>query len=167
MDIDADKIRVAIITVGSVSLPTGPTHLNATNMSQVLVSLAIHDLALGTNTGNTSTVIADGVLLMQSEGRPDIPKLFLLITDGSAKISLETKMSASFAEVVGVDVLVLGVGTDLDEEDLEFLAKKPDYVVTEQDYTGLPGALISQLTCDGRLLQGYSLYAVIRKGFTF
>ena len=88
--------------------------------------------------------------------RKDTSKIAVIITDGSDFNTKETykKMGEDYEER-GITLLVLGVGTDLDDQKLKLLVQAPDFYFKADDWDKLDADFVDMIIavlCGGNKL---------------
>ncbi|CAL1537357.1 unnamed protein product [Lymnaea stagnalis] len=85
------------------------------------------------------------------QGRPNAAQLAIVITDGASQNPEKTALSAKTARDRGATVLAVGVGSSIDEVELNNIAGNPDRVLTASDYSKLNSIKheLIDLTCVG------------------
>ena len=162
MDIGPNTIRVAVGPIGSLTFPNEMTHLNDATMSVGTVTASINNLIAGATERNLASAIGAGINIFQQESSVGmgIPKLMVVVTHGPSKSFLETKLAAGVAVITGIDTIAVGVGSNIDQTELNFIAKDSNHVVTMSSFTGLAALDISERLCQGRFSVPYLLYVL-------
>ncbi|XP_005097974.2 collagen alpha-1(XII) chain [Aplysia californica] len=87
---------------------------------------------------------------ISQKGRPGVPHILIVITDGASSNRSETVKAANATRSEGTEIMVIGVGS-LDRTQLEEIASKPvsDHVFTVRQFPQLSsiGSLVGQKAC--------------------
>jgi collagen type VI alpha len=71
--------------------------------------------------------------------RPDVPHIVIVITDGESNFPDRTAAEAELAHGAGLQIFAIGVGQQVNRQELEAIASEPDMVFQVDDYTVLDG----------------------------
>nr|BAK86420.1 BMSP [Mytilus galloprovincialis] len=80
----------------------------------------------------------------KKDGRQGVPKILIVITDGSSDSPRDTHSQAELAKIEGIRILALGVGKQIFKDELRQIASSPRKVYTATSYITLQG-LISEI----------------------
>lgn len=80
--------------------------------------------------GNTRTDLALRRLrvLLEEEGRPEVPQVGVVVTDGQSHLQAATAREARVVRGGGIGLFAVGVGDDLDERELRAIASGPEFL---------------------------------------
>ena len=133
-DIGADETQVGVISFSSSAQVQ--FYLNTYHDKSALLA-AINNLPYR-HGGNTYT--ADGINLLEQSGftsanggRPltqAIPRVAVVITDGQSNNASATAAAAQSAHDAGITILAVGIGSNVDNDELTAIASDPSYVST-------------------------------------
>ena len=141
LDISTDKIWLGLVLY-STNL-TDTVQLEG-NKSQILQRLSqLKHARLGTNT-------AAGVLKMTDMlmyGRPDVPKMGVVITDGISLDPTATRNTARAAMDTGIDMYSVGIGDQIVTSELQGLASNPSKALTFDNFDTLSLDSIGKEIC--------------------
>jgi collagen type VI alpha len=71
--------------------------------------------------------------------RPNVPHIVIVITDGESNFPDRTAVEAGLAHGEGLQIFAIGVGQQVNREELEAIASEPDMVFQVDDYSVLDG----------------------------
>ena len=150
-DISVSGTHVAVGPIGSITLPASLTDLNDMFMSPPNVLTAIDNLVLdATASRNTAMAITLALASMQQNGRPDVPQMIVILTTGESDGPLQTKQIAAITVQSGIDIIAVGVGGNLDQTELNYLAGSPNrQPIIAQTYEELATLSIHDEFCQG------------------
>ncbi|BFZ22814.1 hypothetical protein BsWGS_25853 [Bradybaena similaris] len=85
--------------------------------------------------------------------RPTARKVIVLITDGKSTIPDETLKAAEAVKSQGLVIAVIGVGKDVDQDELNAVASKPEFVLLPNNYAELENfaSVVSKIVCDNKI----------------
>ncbi|XP_062601604.1 cartilage matrix protein-like [Saccostrea cucullata] len=78
----------------------------------------------GTNTGKALNYVRTQSFPVNG-GRPDVPHIVIILTDGMSQDFRYTVQEAAAAHNQGITVFVIGIGDQVDEKELKAIASKP------------------------------------------
>ena len=147
-DISVSGTHVAVGSIGSITLLTD---LNDMFMSPANVETAINNLVTdATASRNTAMAITLALASMQQNGRPDVPQMIVILTTGESDGPLQTKQIAAITVQSGIDIIAVGVGGNLDQTELNYLAGSPNrQPIIAQTYEELATLSIHDEFCQG------------------
>ena len=88
-----------------------------------------------TNTAEALRVLQDDIFSSRNGDRTDVQDLAIILTDGKATRNVEyTIPYANEAKRKGITILTIGIGPEVDINELEGIATRPDYVELSPDY---------------------------------
>jgi len=90
------------------------------------VMSSINTRMLPYRTGVTNTHLALQYVRENRQFRSDITKVMVVITDGGSRSPGQTRFEADKAREAGFHMVVVGVGTYLDEQEWRYIASDPD-----------------------------------------
>lgn len=110
----------------------------------------------GGQTNLNAALISATQLLDPNNGRnngarpDDVPKILIMLTDGTATREAHLTIGAADrAKAAGITIYTVGVGTDIDRDELQRIASKPEYFFFASNFTELNGVLrdLEENTC--------------------
>jgi len=106
---------------------------------------AISTRTLPYRTGVTNTHLALQYVRENTQFRSDITKVMIVITDGGSRSPGMTRFEADKAREAGFHMVVVGVGTYLDEQEWRYIASDPDndYLFNITNFNSLPSLVDS------------------------
>jgi len=106
---------------------------------------AISTRMLPYRTGVTNTHLALQYVRENTQFRSDITKVMIVITDGGSRSPGMTRFEADKAREAGFHMVVVGVGTYLDEQEWRYIASDPDndYLFNITNFNALPSLVDS------------------------
>jgi len=158
LNVDADHIRVGLVTFSD------DAHLQF-NLNQYMNNKARMEMALGfvpyqpgaTYTDEGLKYVRENMFQPAVGGRPDAQRVVVVLTDGqSTKPDLTKSEARKLRLANGTIVISLGIGSGVDQSELEYIASGKNYTLMAQDFDTLNNTLstISTLTCDA--VTGYN-----------
>lgn len=112
-------------------------------------------LAGALNHPKDSTNTAKGIEYVREkfrmDGRPGVPKIAIVITDGRSDNPKNSKMQANVAKNEGIKILAVGVGGHMFKDELRSIASRPSKVFTSPTF-GTLITLVSEIrnmVCQG------------------
>jgi hypothetical protein len=120
--------------------------------SVVASRLQQNPLNFGTN---TAAAIAKTREIFQEEGRRNVPKVGILLTDGVSDDPQQTKEESSIARTEGIRMIVVGVGNRVQKNELDTIAFAPEYSISLTDFGKFEDAIFFKdriCTVTGKLL---------------
>ncbi|KAL3877483.1 hypothetical protein ACJMK2_035184 [Sinanodonta woodiana] len=138
-DIGQSKTRVAVVPYGSYVDDAVVTTFQSSLFveyldSVVAIRLQQNPLNFGTN---TAAAIAKTREIFQVEGRQNVPKVGILLTDGVSDDPQQTKEESSIARTEGIRMIVIGVGNRVQKNELDTIAFTPEYSIGLMDFEKL------------------------------
>ena len=120
-------------------------------MSPANVETAINNLVPdATASRNTAAAITLALGSMGLVGRPGVPQMIVILTTGVSDEPLQTKQIAAIAVQSGIDIIAVGVGGNLDQTEIEYLAGSPNrQPIIAPTYEGLATLSIHDEFCQG------------------
>lgn len=102
---------------------------------------------------NTAKGIEFARTQFKTSGRPGVPKILIVITDGSSDSPRNTRSQAELAKIEGVRVLAVGVGGHTFKDELRQIASSPRKVYTATSFITLQGLVneIRNMVCQGKI----------------
>ncbi|VDI71962.1 Hypothetical predicted protein [Mytilus galloprovincialis] len=91
----------------------------------------------------------------KKDGRQGVPKILIVITDGSSDSPRDTHSQAELAKIEGIRILALGVGKQIFKDELRQIASSPRKVYTATSYITLQGLIseIRNMVCQGYIVK--------------
>ncbi|KAK3591864.1 hypothetical protein CHS0354_005067 [Potamilus streckersoni] len=138
LDIAPDKARVGYVVFSSELNDTVP--MNGDSDYLIKMARLLHHPRDGTNTAKGIKKMRE---FFQADGRPGVPWLGIVITDGISKNPLETKEQADYAKAEGVSMFAVGVTNLINKNELNAIASTPRQVLMLQSFSQLKDELIN------------------------
>ncbi|XP_052673852.1 uncharacterized protein LOC128155962 isoform X3 [Crassostrea angulata] len=140
-DIARDAIHLGMVVYSSrIGDHIGLNSFKDKNMLKLLAGALNHP--------KDSTNTAKGIEYVREkfrmDGRPGVPKIAIVITDGSSDNPRNTKLQANAAKNEGIKVLAVGVGGHMFKDELRSIASKPSKVFTSPTF-GTLITLVSEI----------------------
>ncbi|KAH9488956.1 hypothetical protein Btru_059782 [Bulinus truncatus] len=158
IDIGVNSIHVGLVVYGSDIgnvVPLSPyknkTELKAAASALIQPPVGRTNTALGIKTVND---------MFRSQGRPQVPTILIIITDGKSSNPSETKYQAGMAKQRGITVFVVGVGNQVVKEEMEDMATSSQTIFDAPDFKHLVGMVevlrnnICTALCQQCLIEG-------------
>ena len=79
-------------------------------------------------------------------GRPNVPWTAIVVTDGISKNETATAIEAKGAELMGINMIAVGIGHRIDISELNAIASTPQQVKLINDFSKLQPLLASMMT---------------------
>lgn len=160
-DIARDAIHLGMVVYSSrIGDHIGLNSFKDKNMLKLLAGALNHP--------KDSTNTAKGIEYVREkfrmDGRPGVPKIAIVITDGSSDNPRNTKLQANAAKNEGIKILAVGVGGSMFKDELRSIASKPSKVFTSPTF-GTLQTLVSEIrnmVCQGLFLGIFILLLVVR-----
>ncbi|XP_013094955.2 uncharacterized protein LOC106078595 isoform X1 [Biomphalaria glabrata] len=137
IDIGMESVHVGLVVFGTDIgdiVPLSPfknkAELKASASALVQPPIAKTNTALGIETVNS---------MLASQGRPDVPHILIVITDGKSSNPSETKRQAHLAKQKGIVIFVVGVGNQVVQEEMLDMATSAQSMFDAPDYKYLIG----------------------------
>jgi len=119
-------------------------HLNTYGDRQSLLN-AIDNVAISGGDTNIAAALRTARQLMftvQNGSRPGVPKILILLTDGTANIEeSNTLPEADLTKAANIKLYTVGVTDEVDEDQLRVMASSPDYFFFASDFAQLNSVL--------------------------
>lgn len=155
-DIARDAIHLGMVVYSSrIGDHIGLNSFKDKNMLKLLAGALNHPKD-STNTAKGIEYVREK---FRSDGRPGVPKIAIVITDGSSDNPRNTKLQANAAKNEGIKVLAVGVGGHMFKDELRSIASNPSKVFTSPTF-GTLITLVSEIrnmVCQG-LFQCYGCF---------
>ncbi|KAL5006176.1 hypothetical protein ScPMuIL_017334 [Solemya velum] len=134
--IELNQVQLGIIVystgiAATIDISPDKTHL------QEEISTLPHP-ADGTETDEGIRAMTKMIL---SQGRPDVPKIGVVITDGNSKNASRTAAAAEDARNEGIHMMAVGVTSEIEIEELQAIASKDEWALSVDAFDQLAGAL--------------------------
>ena len=132
-DIGADETQVGVISFSSSAQVQ--FYLNTYHDKSALLT-AINNLPYsggGTDTAAGLNLLRQSGFTSANGGRPltqAIPRVAVVITDGQSNDGTATAAAAQSAHDAGITILAVGIGSNVDNDELTAIASDPSYVST-------------------------------------
>ncbi|CAH1250639.1 MATN2 [Branchiostoma lanceolatum] len=143
-NIGAVKTKVGVIQYSSSVKEEFSLNAHWTNTAVLNAIDNIVYMGGGTQTGTAITYMKDN-----SQWRPNVAKIAIVVTDGQS--GDDVQVPSTQAQNAGITMHAIGVGGNVDQTELNDIASTAQYVTTVADYDAL-AAQMAQLTasvCDG------------------
>ena len=154
LDVARDAMNIGIVVYSTeVGDSIGVNPFKDKNRLRLLAGVLRQPKA-STNTAKGIQYVRD---TLKQNGRPGVPKIIVVITDGSSDNPTDTALQANLAKAEGITVLAVGVGGQMFLDELQQIASKPSDVLTSKTFRTLP-ALVSDtrgMLCRGILFHLY------------
>jgi len=129
-------------------------HLNTYGDRQsVLDAIGNVDISGGdTNIAAALRTAREMMFTEQNGSRPEVPKILILLTDGTANIELtNTLPEADLTKAANITIYTVGVTHKVDENQLRVVASIPDYFFFASDFTQLSNVVgqVVENSCRG------------------
>ena len=116
----------------------------------------INYLSGGTNTASALRILSDVMFRPENGGRMNASHVALVITDGESHDINATAAASKRARDQGIRILTIGVGPNVDEEELKLIASDPDdhhvfKVTSYRTLQQIADAMVER-TCEGKLI---------------
>lgn len=125
-------------------------HKNITTLLAAIQPEHVEYLTGNTNTGDAIKFVTDKGL-GAGEARKEVAQIIITITDGLSQEPKKTAQAAAEAKRKGVYMFAVGVGPEVDAQELSDISSDPDedFVFSVDDYTALASVtkLLAQKTC--------------------
>ncbi|CAL1545324.1 unnamed protein product [Lymnaea stagnalis] len=105
-----------------------------------------------TNTGKALKLTREQAFSAANGARPGVPKIAVVSTDGASTDPSDTSAEATLLKASGVTVLVVGIGSGVNDVELNTIASSPSLVFTVTDFNVLNAikARLVQSACKGQ-----------------
>ncbi|XP_062590013.1 uncharacterized protein LOC134251619 isoform X2 [Saccostrea cucullata] len=138
-DIARDAIHLGMVVYSSrIGDHIGLNSFKDKNMLKLLAGALNHPKA-STNTAKGIEYVREK---FKMDGREGVPKIAIVITDGSSDNPRATKLQANAAKNEGIKVLAVGVGGHMFKDELRNIASRPSKMFTSPTF----GTLITLVT---------------------
>lgn len=89
--------------------------------------------------GGTFTHLGISVVrdIFRREGRPNVPQIVVIMTDGRSKNGTATREQAALAKEEGIRVITIGIGTQIDTSELFTIASSPELFLRVDNFNAL------------------------------
>lgn len=149
LEIGADATRFAIIKF-STDVEIVANFTSFTNKDALFKAIDEMDHPAGTTSTASALNIANKIVLQESNGmRPvekGVPKIVLVMTDGKSNEAPElTIPTADGIKKRGINIISLGIGKEIDREELIGISSSPNDVYTLENFDKF-GLIIETLT---------------------
>ena len=141
-DVSPDAIHIGVIVYSSAI--GDHVSLNVYKAKQMLdiISSSLRQPKESTNTAKGIEYARNEFKKSKRHGQ--VPKILIVLTDGSSDSPKETRSQAEMAKIEGIRVLALGVGNQMFKDELRQIASSPRKVFTATSYLTLQG-LVSEI----------------------
>lgn len=129
-DISQEKTRVGLSTFSHQYNPVFGLDRYKNKTSLLAAINAVPYSGGGTNTGNALKQLQEREFSRQFT-RPSVAHVVIVVTDGLSQFPLETAKEASKLKKAGTYVFAVGVGDNIDHEELSNIASPPDNTVNK------------------------------------
>ncbi|KAJ8309545.1 hypothetical protein KUTeg_014419 [Tegillarca granosa] len=150
-DIGRQNVQVGVVTF-STSAHNEFWLNDFTNKNDVLYALSSIKYSIGnTNTGQALQFVKNNSFSSNHGARgPDVEKILIVLTDGQSMNSTATINAAKQVHNQGIHTISIGIGTGVNQNELQAIATDPSQVFTVQNFTVLSSIKkeLSQVTCN-------------------
>lgn len=141
-DIGPDQVRVSMVTYGDGVYPQHSFGFNA-HLDKAELNTAIdtvdHEKGRATDTGIAIDWFLDNQL---PQARPGVRHVLIVLTDGNSQEPGLTKAAARRALTAGLDIFAIGVGHEIDDQELHNIASDGRHVFFVSTYGMLDDILL-------------------------
>ncbi|XP_045173658.2 collagen alpha-5(VI) chain-like [Mercenaria mercenaria] len=123
-DLDENKVRVGVISFSKTVTPHFDLGAYTDRMDMFRKISQITWEGFGTNTGEALNYLHTKGLALKNT-RPGIPHIAIVLTDGMSQNVPMTLEQAKILHDQGITVFVIGIGSQIDKEELESIASGP------------------------------------------
>ena len=111
--------------------------------TNVIAAIERLNISLGnTNIADALRMARTQLFSRQNGARTDVPKILILITDGTANIKVHmTVPEADATKAAGIQIFSVGIGSDIKEEELRAIATMRSYFYFATNFTTLNNVL--------------------------
>lgn len=150
-DVSPFSTRVAALTFGTE--PQKQFHLDTFDRaSDVKDAIGLIKQSRG-STNTADALRRTRTHFFGKHTREGVVQIAIVITDGSSNDPKATAHQAALAREEGIHIFAVGVGQDVDPDELEAIASRPQdqYVFNVEDFMGLQRIknLLAKRTCEG------------------
>ncbi|KAL4224060.1 collagen [Mactra antiquata] len=135
---DLNQVKVGLIGFSNTAVPQFGLgeYTDRLNLLQKISRLS--HLSGGTNTAEALSYLYEKGMSSEKT-RPDIPHIAIVLTDGQSQDPKSTKAKAKLLHDAGISVFVIGIGNQVDKDELENIGSKPSkqYVFMIDDFDAL------------------------------
>lgn len=158
LDIGQDKIRISIIAFSS-SVDTNKMFTLEQCIDQsTLETLGVQPQSWNSNGGtNTADALAAMVGMFADQGRPDIPYVGIVMTDGISDDPTDTILQAQNAKNKGIHIVAIGFGQNVYGKELYDMATDPSSVKIVNTFDELTTAELLDLSCSDDFICLYEM----------
>lgn len=149
LDIGPDTIHASVIVYSTLIGQTIPFIPFKPKTLLTILARNLKQPKVGTNT-------ARGIKKMREyfriQGRPNAPKVMVIVTDGRSTRPSETIAEAELAKREGIVVIAVGVGTQIFRDELRQIATNERKLFEVSDFAALQQIIIAirDLICQGK-----------------
>ena len=151
-DIAPNAVRVGVVTFASVA--NNEFNLNTFQSRDETINGidSIGYIFGGTRTDLALKYAAENSFTVASGDRPDVTNILIVITDGKSNEPEFTRQEADVLHQLGVKVFAVGIGTGVDDTELEHIASTEQYVFRIQNYDAFETlqAELQNSACNGK-----------------
>ena len=153
-DISPNSVRVGVVTFASE--PNNEFNLNTFQSRDETVN-GINNIGYifgGTRTDLALTYAAENSFTVASGDRADVINILIVITDGKSNEPEPTRQEAEVLHRLGVKVFAIGIGTGVDQTELDHIASAEQYVFRVQNYDAFEALLdeLQKTVCKGKVV---------------
>lgn len=101
---------------------------------------------------NTDLGIQSMTNLFKRDQRPGVPMLGFVLTDGRSKTPSETARQAQLARTFGINMYAIGIGSKIDDAELQAIASAPSQVMRVASFASLADSIgqLVMLVCPSK-----------------
>ena len=159
-NIDTDKVRIGVMSFATYIQPN--IYLNDYHSKSNLIN-AVGKMSYAGGRTNTDGAIKFTREVMFSDkhgSRTDVPHINIIVTDDSLMDWYNTALEASISRSLGIHVLVVGVGMDVEVSGLKYLVNREEQdkeLLTVDYFSGLNSLRVPlvKAVCEGKTLELY------------
>ena len=149
-----DRTQVAVIKFSDVLNVV--FYLNTYSNRETLLN-AIGNIDIDGGETNIAAALRTGRSMFRTSNgaRNGVPKILIMLTDGTANVEEdETEKETNKTKADGIVIFTVGVGNDVDNDELRKIASKPEYFFFARDFFHLNSVLQKLLedSCEEALL---------------
>ena len=149
LDIGTDKIQLGLVLFSSSI--TEVVNLQGDKQELLRRISQLKHARMGTDTALGVRKMID---VLQS-GRPNVPKLGVVLTDGISLEPNDTRAAAMAAKNGGVNMFSVGIGSFIDQAELQTLSSGSGHSVTFQNFDTLSLDSIAKEICPSKYFYSY------------
>ncbi|KAK7505812.1 hypothetical protein BaRGS_00003083 [Batillaria attramentaria] len=140
LNISPDGVHVGLMQYSSYPSLEFSLGMHTSRYDALKAIDAVTYMGGGANTADALDYMRRLVFSQNSEARPGVPRIAVVITDGSSPNSGDVAIQANNARLDNIGLLAVGVGPNMNTAELQAIADDPDsqHMFTVSDYDQLP-----------------------------